>query len=105
MVSLSGEKIGDSLNIGNVFIPIRHSVRQSPPENLVLSTLSRMEKAPKRIPKFERAISKMESFNVNVRTVEDISRVVDQVSKQTSKQTCKQHYVINSVNIFVVVYF
>ena len=92
MVSLSGEKIGDSLNIGNVFIPIRHSITQSTPENLVLSALSRMEKAPKRVPQFERAISSIENLSVNVRTVEDICRIVDQVSKQSSKQSSKQYF-------------
>ena len=91
MVSLSGEKIGDSLNIGNVFIPIHHSIKQSSPENLVLSTLSRMERAPKRVQKFERAISRIEDLSVNVRTAEDMSRIVDQVNRQTNKQTSKQH--------------
>ena len=79
MIPLSGGKLDNTVRFGNVFIPFRHSVKASSPENLIMQSLSRSERAPRRDPAIEGPQSKLTSLSLSVRTVEDIERMIDKV--------------------------
>ena len=80
MIPLSVGKPDSAHRIGNVFIPLRHSIKASCPENIIMQTLSRSERAPRRNPAIEGPIAKLESLSLSVRNVEDIARMIDQVN-------------------------